>query len=186
MAQAFPNHPNLIGGFAPIQMECDAPDLIIEGEVPKDLVGTFYRNGPNPQFAPRGEHHWFAGDGMLHAFHIENGKVSYKNRYARTVKWGVEREAGRSLFGAFNPMDNDASVEGLQTDGIANTNIIWHGGKLLALEEGHVLLDALEKALIFNPRNINAHAMLSTLMSATKVSENSPVSQGPSRQRGPD
>jgi hypothetical protein len=30
----FPNHPNLIGGFAPLQMECDASDLIIDGEVP--------------------------------------------------------------------------------------------------------------------------------------------------------
>ena len=34
-------------------------------------------------------------------------------------------------------MDQDPSVIGLETDGVANTNIIWHGGKLLALEEGH-------------------------------------------------
>ena len=47
MAQLFPNHPNLRGGFAPLQMECDVHDLIIEGEVPKQLNGTFYRNGPN-------------------------------------------------------------------------------------------------------------------------------------------
>ena len=46
-----------------------------------------------------------------------------------------EREAGRSLFSAFNPMDNDESVVGLETDGVANTNIIWHGGKLLALKK---------------------------------------------------
>ena len=48
MAQLFPNHPNLRGGFAPLQMECDVHDLIIEGEVPKQLNATFYRNGPNP------------------------------------------------------------------------------------------------------------------------------------------
>jgi carotenoid cleavage dioxygenase-like enzyme len=137
MAQAFPNHPNLIGGYAPIHMECDAADLIIEGEVPKDLYGTFYRNGPNPQFAPRGDHHWFAGDGMVHAFHIENGRVSYKNRYANTVKFKAEGNVGRSLFNAFNPMDHDPSVAALETDGVANTNIVWHAGKLLALEEGH-------------------------------------------------
>ena len=46
MAQAFPQHPNLVGGFEPLQMECDAPDLIIEGEVPKELTGVFFRNGP--------------------------------------------------------------------------------------------------------------------------------------------
>ena len=137
MAQPFPNHPNLRGGFAPLQMECDVNDLVIEGEIPKELNGSFYRNGPNPQYAPRGHYHWFGGDGMVHAFHIEDGQVDYRNRWVRTVKWHKERAAGRSLFSAFNPMDNDPSVAGLETDGVANTNIIWHGGKLLALEEGH-------------------------------------------------
>jgi carotenoid cleavage dioxygenase len=137
MAQPFPNHPNLRGGFAPLQMECDVNDLVVEGEIPKELNGSFYRNGPNPQYAPRGQYHWFGGDGMIHAFHLEDGRVSYRNRWVRTVKWEKEREAGRSLFSAFNPLDNDESVAGLETDGVANTNIIWHGGKLLALEEGH-------------------------------------------------
>ncbi len=137
MAKPFPDHPNLTGGYAPIPMECDAHDLIVEGEIPADLHGTFYRNGPNPQFSPRGEHHWFGGDGMVHAFHIENRKVSYRNRWCRTVKWKTEREAGESLFSAFNPLDNDPRVQGMETDGVANTNIIWHGGKLLALEEAH-------------------------------------------------
>ena len=137
MSEPFPHHPNLVGGFAPIHMECDASDLIVEGEVPQDLNGTFYRNGPNPQFAPRAGYHWFAGDGMIHAFHIEDGKVSYRNRWPRTVKFKREREAGRSLFNPFNPMDTDPSVQGVDTDGLANTNIVWHGNKLLALEEGH-------------------------------------------------
>ena len=137
MAQPFPHHPNLVGGFAPIHMECDATDLIVEGEVPRELHGAFYRNGPNPQFAPRGNHHWFGGDGMIHGFYIADGKVDYRNRYVRTVKWKKENEAGRSLFAAFNPLDTDESVQGLETDGLANTNIVWHAGKLLALEEAH-------------------------------------------------
>ena len=137
MAQPFPQHPNLTGGFAPIQMESDVHDMVIVGDVPLDLNGTFYRNGPNPQFAPRGFYHWFAGDGMVHAFHIQDGRVGYRNRWVRTQKWMREREAGRALFNPFNPLDQDPSVAGLETDGVANTNIIWHGGKLLALEEGH-------------------------------------------------
>jgi carotenoid cleavage dioxygenase len=147
MAQPQPAHPNLVGAFAPLQMECDAFDLVIEGEIPRDLCGTFYRNGPNPQFAPVGGHHWFAGDGMLHAFHIENGKVSYKNRWARTKKWLMEHEAGRSLFSPLNPMDQDPSVAGIETDGIANTNVVWHGDKLLALEEGHAPFELDPKTL---------------------------------------
>lgn len=137
MSRPFPQHPNLEGGFAPIQMECDAPDLVVDGEIPRELNGTFFRNGPNPQFAPRGDYHWFAGDGMVHAFKLDDGKVSYRNRWVRTVKWNTEHEAGEALFGAFNPMESDPRVQGMETDGLANTNIVWHAGKLLALEEAH-------------------------------------------------
>lgn len=141
MAQLFPNHPNLRGGFAPLQMECDVHDLIIEGEVPKQLNGTFYRNGPNPQYSPRGTYHMFGGDGMIHALSIEDGRVSYRNRWVRTQRFEKEREAGRSLFNSFNPMDVDESVQGMETDGVGNTNIIWHGGKLLVLEEAHIPIE---------------------------------------------
>ena len=64
---------------APISFECDAPFLKVTGELPRDLNGTLYRNGPNPQFDQPGSH-WFVGDGMLHAFHLENGRASYRNR----------------------------------------------------------------------------------------------------------
>ena len=63
--------------------------------------------------------------------------MAYRNRWVRTIKWQTEHAAKRALFASFNPMDSDPSVEGMQTDGIANTNIVWHAGKLLALEEGH-------------------------------------------------
>ena len=70
MAKMFPSHPNLQGGFAPIHMEVDAPDLVVEGEIPNQLRGVFFRNGPNPQFSPRGDYHWFGGDGMIHGFYF--------------------------------------------------------------------------------------------------------------------
>ena len=54
---------------APIPFEADAPRLTISGELPRELNGTLYRNGPNPQFDVPGAH-WFVGDGMLHAFHL--------------------------------------------------------------------------------------------------------------------
>ena len=36
-----------------------------------------------------------------------------------------------------DPTDTDPSVQGLETDGLANTSIVSHAGKLLALEEAH-------------------------------------------------
>ena len=104
--------------------------------MPRELNGTLYRNGPNPQFdAPNA--HWFVGDGMLHAFHLENGRASYRNRWVRTAKWQAEHEAGRALFGGFGQKLPDAPAS-LTDGGVANTNIIFHGGKLLALEEQHL------------------------------------------------
>lgn len=138
MAKPFPtDNPFLRGYFAPVNTEADAPHLQVTGELPKELCGTLYRNGPNPQFAPRGPYHWFSGDGMIHAFHIENGNVSYKNRWVRTPKWRFENEEGEGLSGSFgHPLFTDPRLLKLNST-IANTNIVWHGGKLLALEEAH-------------------------------------------------
>jgi carotenoid cleavage dioxygenase len=139
MSQPFPQHPRLSGNFAPIHMECDAPDLPVIGEIPKEISGTLYRNGPNPQFAPReGMYNWFGGDGMIHAFSIEDGRVAYRNRWVRTPKWEMEHRAGAALFPSFGTSASADPITKGHDDGTANTNVIWHAGKLLALEEGHL------------------------------------------------
>jgi len=122
--------------IAPIPFEADAPNLKISGELPRELNGTLYRNGPNPQFDAPGAH-WFVGDGMLHAFHLDNGRASYRNRWVRTPKWLAEHDAGRALFGGFGRKLADAPAD-VSDGGVANTNVLFHGGRLLALEEGHL------------------------------------------------
>lgn len=128
----------LSGNFAPVRSERDIANLPVTGYLPKELRGALYRVGPNPQFPPRDDHyHWFAGDGMVHAFSFDDGAVAYKNRWMRTPKWQLENEAGNALFGTFgNPATSDPSVIGRST-ATANTNIVWHGGRLFALEESH-------------------------------------------------
>ena len=138
MSKPFPvDDPFLRGYYAPLHMECDAPNLPITGEMPRELDGWLYRNGPNPQFAPRGPYHWFSGDGMLHAFHLDKGRVSYRNRWVRTPKWELEHAEGEGLSGSFgNPRYTDPRVMKLNST-LANTNVVWHGDRLLALEEAH-------------------------------------------------
>ena len=136
--------PFLRGYYAPIHSESDEPDLKIQGDMPKALHGTLYRNGPNPQFAPRGPYHWFAGDGMIHAFHLENGRVSYMNRWVRTPKWLVEHAAGEEPVRQLRQSDASPIRGAAKLNSTtANTNIVWHAGRLLALEEAHApfLLD---------------------------------------------
>ena len=123
--------------FAPIHSEHDLQDLPVAGELPFGLNGTLFRNGPNPQFAPLNpaQDHWFAGDGMIHAFTLQDGRAAYRNRWVRTDKFLAERAAGRPLVSVFNGASHSDSP--VPDTGIANTNIIWHGGRLLALEEAH-------------------------------------------------
>jgi carotenoid cleavage dioxygenase len=68
-------NPYLEGVFAPIDDEIDAT-CRVTGELPADLAGVFVRNGSNPAFKPLGRYHWFDGDGMLHALHVEYGTAT--------------------------------------------------------------------------------------------------------------
>lgn len=130
--------PFLERGYAPLRIEYDDVEAEIEGAWPAGLIGRFYRIGPNPQFEPRGAYNPLMGDGMVHRFDVRDGRVRYRNRWVRTLQWRMDRAAGRALFATSNnPGEMDPSVVGLQTDGVANTNLVWHGGMLLALEEGH-------------------------------------------------
>jgi len=56
MYHPFSTKPILKNNFAPVMVECDAPDLIVHGELPDTLAGTLYRNGPTPMFPPLGNH----------------------------------------------------------------------------------------------------------------------------------
>ena len=60
----------------------------------------------------------------------------------------IENEEGEGLSGTFgNPRYTDPRVFALNST-IANTNIVWHGGKLLALEEAHAPFSLDPKSLM--------------------------------------
>jgi carotenoid cleavage dioxygenase-like enzyme len=99
-----------------------------------------YRVGPNQRFAPRGDYHLFAGDGMVHAFHLKDGKANYNNRWVRTAKFNIEDKEGRCVINAMNPFDCEPDYSDFvltDKEGLANTAVVWHGGRLLIMEEGH-------------------------------------------------
>jgi len=132
----YPNTPGFTGTLRPLRFEGDLYDLELDGEVPSQLDGTFHRVHPDAQFAPRFESdQFFNGDGMITQFRFENGRIHFKQRYAQTDKWKLERAAGKALFGAYrNPLTDEPAVQG-RIRGTANTNVIVHARKLFALKE---------------------------------------------------
>ena len=134
----FPATRNYTGFFAPSGVEADVRHVpLIEGAVPPELNGTFYRVAPRPAVPATGRRDdiWFNGDGIITAIHLQDGNISLKQRYVHTEKFRLERDAGRPLFGAYrNPLTDDPSVKG-RVRGTANTNVVRHAGVLLALKE---------------------------------------------------
>jgi carotenoid cleavage dioxygenase-like enzyme len=116
---------HLRGNGRPVTEECTINDLSVTGEIPRALDGRYVRNGANP-FSGFSAHPFF-GDGMVHGVRLRDGKAEwYRNRYVRT------------------PFIADPSIDILDPSVImdmaaskANTHVIGHNGKILALEEGH-------------------------------------------------
>ncbi len=115
----------LQGNFAPVRAEVTALDLEVTGTIPPGLDGRYLRIGPNPVRDPDPDsYHWFLGDGMVHGVRIADGAArSYRNRYVRAAN--VADALGEPRRGTARPADF-----------AANTNVIAHAGRTLALVEG--------------------------------------------------
>ena len=130
--------PFMTGYYEPVDHELTVDDLAVTGTIPDGLSGSFYRNGPNPVYAPHPQdrYHVFDGDGMIYAVHLGGGRAAMRNRWVRTPKFTAEQAAGKRLFGVFgNPRFNDPAANYADYN-TANTHIWPHGGKLYALMEG--------------------------------------------------
>lgn len=140
-AQQPPMQPSVGGGVAPtsgprlFRLESDITDVEVEGKIPSDLNGVFYRVGPDAQYPMDPRNIPFDGEGHVSMFHFKDGRVSYRSRFVRNERFLAQEAAHRILFPMYrNPMADDPSVQG-KTRGTANTHIIVHNRKLFALKE---------------------------------------------------
>ncbi|MFE7133824.1 carotenoid oxygenase family protein [Streptomyces sp. NPDC057638] len=129
----------LEGNYAPVHTEHTVTELKVTGRIPEHLNGRYVRNGPNPiaEVDPDA-YHWFMGDGMVHGVRIRDGRAEwYRNRWVRTSRMRMadgeitrppRHRAGFELYGA-------------------NTNVIRHAGRDLALVEGGVASCELDHEL---------------------------------------
>ncbi|HXC52357.1 MAG TPA: carotenoid oxygenase family protein, partial [Candidatus Limnocylindrales bacterium] len=110
------------GNYAPVADEQSVFSLEVHGAIPPALCGRYLRNGPNPknEMPP----HWFFGDGMIHGVALDGGRALwYRNRWIRT----------RQLIERARAIGPDGTRD--LTAGPANTNIVRHAGRTLAVSE---------------------------------------------------
>ncbi len=123
--------------FAPVREELTVADLDVTGGLPEHLDGRYLRIGPNPIDDVGEGHHWFLGDGMVHGVRLAGGEAKwYRNRYVRSDH--VAQKLGEPSRAP--GWDNN--------DFAANTHVLEHAGRTLALVEGgpspYELTDDLE------------------------------------------
>ena len=132
-------NPYLAGNFAPLEDEISADALSVIGEIPRELNGRLLRIGPNPIDPDPATHHWFLGSGMVHGLRLREGRAEwFRSRYVRDDR----------VVAAKHWPPVAGPVGSLQLgEGVANTNIIGHAGKLFALVEAGNLPVELDRDL---------------------------------------
>ena len=121
----------------PMRFEADVFECEVEGEIPPELEGAYYRTGGDRQYPSLENDIILNGDGIASMFRFENGHVSFRTRYVETERLKQERAARRRLYGHYrNRYSDDESVSNLpQRDNTGNTNAFAHHGELYMLRE---------------------------------------------------
>jgi carotenoid cleavage dioxygenase len=133
---AFPDTVHYRGLNTPTHLEASARDLYVEGEIPPEIEGAFFRAVHDPQFPPKfADEVVLSRDGMISKIEFRDGRVNTAIRYVLTERFLAERAAGKALFGKYrNPFTDDPSVAGMERT-VANTTPYFHAGRLFMSKE---------------------------------------------------
>jgi len=135
--RGFPDTLDYTGLNSPIGEEYELESLPVEGRIPPEIEGTFFRAVPDPAFPPFMEDGGavLSGDGMISAVRISAAGASFAIRYVQTERHKAEAAAGRAMFGKYrNPFTDRPEVKGVDRT-VANTTPVWHAGRLLMTKE---------------------------------------------------
>jgi beta,beta-carotene 9',10'-dioxygenase len=131
-------------GFSTLEQETVLDELQLSGELPRWLHGSLLRTGPAKfEVAEKRMRHWFDGLAMLHRFTIEDGRVSYGNRYLQSRSYRAAREQGRMVYGEFATDPCRSLFKRVQTlfspgksmPDNANINVTRLGERFIAMTE---------------------------------------------------
>jgi carotenoid cleavage dioxygenase-like enzyme len=109
-------------------------EATIRGEIPEWVSGTLFRNGPGRfDYDDKSFKHLFDGNSCIHKFKIENGKVTYSNKFQETKSYTQAVNENRLL--AFGTEDVCSTLFGRiksffyppETSDNTNVNIMPYG-----------------------------------------------------------
>ena len=113
----------------------------VEGEIPKDLSGTLYRNGPGV-FERFGKKygHWFGGQGVINAMRFDHGQAECAVRLVQTPEHQKEMKSKKALYADYGSVAPGSWFKRIVRfpKNAANTSVLYWQNKLYALEEGHL------------------------------------------------
>jgi len=88
-------------GFTNLDKEVRIDQLPVIGTIPAWISGKLFRNGPARFSCGDSWVDWFDGLAMVHAFTIDNGRVSYANKFLRTSNYQEVQKTGKMSYGGF-------------------------------------------------------------------------------------
>ncbi|GMU77548.1 MAG: carotenoid cleavage dioxygenase [Acidimicrobiia bacterium] len=135
------------GPFKPMRFEATVEDCVVRGEIPRDVAGGMYRNGPAWKRPSRqGPNGVLQLDGMIQGLVFDNGTATFRNRWVRTPKYLLEEQHGTGMFewtdGHWEDLRNfgwgdvarDERNAGVP-QGTNGINVVPFAGELLAVGE---------------------------------------------------
>lgn len=133
----FPQTPYFVGLNEPVGKQVALTGLAVEGTLPPEVHGSFYRAVPDPAYPPKfANDHTLSGDGMVSRLSFNgDGTADFTMKFVDTARHLAEEELGRARFGKYrNPYTDDADMRGTDRT-VANTTPVWHAGRLLMAKE---------------------------------------------------
>jgi beta,beta-carotene 9',10'-dioxygenase len=144
---------NATAGFADLDEELALDRIELKGDLPPWLSGSLVRVTPAKFDLEQGTvRHWFDGLAMLHRFAIEDGKVSYANRFIRSDAY-EKAQNGERLSQGFATDPCRAIFKRVQTifsptfTDNANVNLMRLGERYVAMTETPLPIE-------FDPRTL--------------------------------